>query len=84
MNNSDMPAMPIPEEQFDRACDGVFIATGLTKREKFAAMAMQGLTSSANIDVRANSELLAETSVYIADALLAALSTTAVKGKDDE
>jgi hypothetical protein len=39
MKNADMPAMPISEEDTDRLNEGVFICTGLTKREYFAAHA---------------------------------------------
>lgn len=75
MNNADMSAMPIPEEGvamwwFDPkdTQKGTIEASGLTKRERVAAMALQGMladdggyTSSAD---------LAGYAVECADALL--------------
>lgn len=55
---------------------GEVIETGLTKRELFAAMAMQGL--SANPDPQVSSwggQQTAQCAVAFADALLAALET---------
>jgi hypothetical protein len=71
MNNRDMPAIghagPVGEKAF--AC-----APGLTKRELFAAIAMQGLLSNADPDTNAwGAEEAAKYSVTQADALLAAL-----------
>jgi len=49
MNNSDMPAMPnlegldVNDEPYQHT-----VYTGLTKREHFAAMAMQGMLSNTN------------------------------------
>jgi hypothetical protein len=46
MNNADMPAMAIPPAQFTDMDGSRFVATGtngLTKREHFAGLAMQGL-----------------------------------------
>ena len=66
MNNADMPAMPIGEQ-----IDGVNmnpICNGLTKREHFAAVAMQGLLGDHTID--GSLESIANTSVRFADALL--------------
>lgn len=66
MTNTDMPAMPV---------DGTL--RGLTKREYFAAMAMQGLTSSPTeaekLSHAANKSLkvfVVEQAVAFADALL--------------
>ena len=44
MNNADMPAMPIEINGFGQYAPAAY--TGLTKREQFAAMAMQGMLSS--------------------------------------
>jgi len=55
---------------------GEVVETGLTKRELFAAMAMQGL--SANPDPQVSSwggQQTAQCAVAFADALLAALDT---------
>ncbi len=46
MNNADMPAMPISEEDTDRIDVGVKIYTGLSKREHFAGLAMQAILSN--------------------------------------
>ncbi len=72
MKNADLPAMPIEFNGFgqyapERHC-------GLTKREMFASMAMQGLTSVDNFsDDNETISRMAEWSVKCADALLAAL-----------
>lgn len=69
MKNADMPAMPVVE--FD---DNVGSKDGLTKREYFAAMAMQGILSSVleqGVDV--GRDQVAIDSVRMADALLAEL-----------
>ncbi len=55
---------------FPKRADGA-PQTGLTKREYFAAMAMQGLAS-----VEGNIEHMAHDAVKIADALLAELEKT--------
>ena len=82
MNNSDMPAMPQSDdtiEQWNDSTDpsaGTYFATGLTKREHFAGLAMQGLLSNANGLIQANSQAgfansIAELAFSCADALLA-------------
>jgi len=66
MNNADKPAMPIGEQM-----DGAYLnptCNGLTKREHFAVMAMQGLLSCDG-----NMHDAAEVAVKQADALLKAL-----------
>lgn len=43
MKNGDMPAMPLSQEMNDRLEEGYFyVGNGLTKREHFAGLAMQG------------------------------------------
>ncbi len=74
-NNGDMPANPcgdtfVYDKAFESATKVVCGGKGLTKREHFAALAMQGLLSC---DVKDSVEVFARTSVEIADALLAAL-----------
>lgn len=72
MKNADMPAMPFTE--YDG--DGVIYHQhpGLTKRELFAAMAMQGLMLYRTENGQEPSQDdLARWSVSQADALLAAL-----------
>ncbi len=65
MNNADMPAMPsLIEWQAD-------FRSGLTKREHFAGLAMQGfLASNGNRSIRGSIPTIA---VEYADALLAEL-----------
>lgn len=77
-NNGNLPAMPITVT--DTYCNFVNTVgveaekiSGLTKREQFAAMAMQGLLSH-NSNWRPTS--VAKASVDYADALLAELEKT--------
>jgi hypothetical protein len=48
MKNENKPAFPVSEETTDRIDQGVEIYYGLTKREYFAAKAMQGIMSNPN------------------------------------
>jgi hypothetical protein len=83
MNNSDMPAMP-PASDFcqlwvdDRdPKKGTVEALGLTKREHFAGLAMQGwLARCANTphSHKLEPEGMARVAVEMADALLAELN----------
>ena len=66
MENSNKPAYPISEEMTDRIDSGITIYTGLTKREYFAGLAMQGICT----DDRLSPVLIAELAVSIADELL--------------
>jgi hypothetical protein len=75
MNNSDMPAAPIGPYQYINE-DGSFVnggATGLTKREHFAGLAMQALVSHYGADGASDCAILA---CKYADALLKALETS--------
>ena len=68
MNNGDKPASPID----------VYIADGWygnTKREHFAAMAMQGLLANNKSTGENLYKDMAEVAVFAADALLAALES---------
>ena len=72
MNNSDMPAMPVTDS------NGPFMqpagpSVGLSKREHFAAMAMQGLMSAGIAGRHNRLEVLIPEAVRAADALLKAL-----------
>ena len=67
MKNSDMPAMPIVDELSN---DEIEIFHGLTKREHFAGLAMQGFAASSEMMMN---EVVADLSVQWADALLAEL-----------
>lgn len=66
MDNGNEPAYPLTE---DSPRTGPRTWFGLTKREYFAAMAMQGMTSNNSITV----ETVAAWAVQYADALLAEL-----------
>lgn len=79
MENADMPAMPISEEETDRMEAGVKIFTGLTKREMMAMAAMQGLCAHSG-DYYLFAELASD-AVNYADALLAELERTKGESK---
>jgi hypothetical protein len=79
MNNADMPANPIVNSDgfptlgsfFESTADGGPEAIGLTKREHFAGLAMQGILASyGNRTMRCSTHQMA---VEYADALLAEL-----------
>lgn len=86
IKNGDLPAMPVDTAQlYESRCNGgswELGSLGLTKREQFAAMAMQGLLSGNNADCglyETSAEWvknLTEASVEFADALLAELERT--------
>lgn len=61
-------AFPIPTEKV------FFGRDGLTKREYFAALAMQGMLTSSNMNWKPNDAELGEFAVMAADNLLAALN----------
>ena len=91
MNNKDSPAMPfttqewfadVKEEKLRELIEGT---CGLTKREHFAGLAMQGLLANSGGVIQSNhmsgtgwcngdAKSMAELSVDCADALLAELS----------
>ena len=73
--NGNMPASPMDSASALRAEEGHYdvFAYGLTKREHFAAMAMQGIISSGNLIGEPNKDLLAKHSTEYADSLLKAL-----------
>lgn len=75
MRNADIPAMPVVDNKGSpfndlpkEAC-----TLGLTKREHFAAMAMQGLLAGPHAEADCGIEGLAHDAVLAADALLSAL-----------
>ena len=84
MSKADESAFPSYEfEVLENVGIKVHSGGGLTKREIFAAMALQGLLSDTRIadgfsDIKKFKEHLAEASVGYADALLAELA----KGKE--
>lgn len=70
MKNADLPAMPIGEQ-----IDGVNlnpICNGLTKREYFAGLAMQGMLANEGYNA-SMPDVLIEEAISHADALLKAL-----------
>ena len=74
MNNSDMPTVPIATSTFTDPNGITYLdveSKGLTKREHFAGLAMQGLMSDEAGYLRWSD--LAKDSVAVADALLKAL-----------
>lgn len=80
MKNANMPAMPVSArkvyEIHTNDADGYTSASaGLTKREYFAGLAMQGLTTACGEDGQwsHNPEIAADAAVAYADALLAEL-----------
>ncbi len=83
MTNQDDPVYPIP-------FDGTIPKTGLTKREHFAAMAMQGMMSldpremisMADPKIGTIGEWVAKNSVTMADALINELNRTEDKKHD--
>lgn len=79
--NGDLPAMPFTQEPFPiEAISENFgaVAAGLSKRELFAAMAMQGLLSCGATykGSTTNRDLLARDAISHADTLLAELERT--------
>lgn len=77
MKNADMPAFPLFYEQKE---DGDIVETGkafgLTKREYFAGLAMQGILAG-DVEGEISSDDLAVYSVKQADSLLSLLQKTA-------
>jgi hypothetical protein len=86
MNNADMPAMPQSGDNIEQWNDprnpsaGTYFADGLTKREHFAGLAMQGILSNSVMGDSALHEKhedwvkdISDSSLQFADALLAAL-----------
>lgn len=70
MSNANDSAFPL-SANFK---DGHEVTYGLTKRELFAAMAMQGILSTETADDSFTGTLVAKRSVAFADALLAELA----------
>lgn len=77
----NQPAFPVSEETTDRIDQGIKIYSGISKREYFAAMAMQGLlasfTEKAAIGAWGSElELVAKTATEVADAIMKVLNKT--------
>ena len=80
MKNSNEPAFlrPYSRDEFSGdSPESHWASMGLTKRELFAAMAMQGLCESVGYsrlkDFTVSAIALAENALYVADAMLAEL-----------
>ena len=71
MKNADKPINPIPEH-FDKYQNENI---GLTKREYFAGLAMQGILANSSLN-NLKEETVAEISVLCADKLLEQLENT--------
>ena len=79
IKNGDLPAMPVKGHCVDASgayCGDVVYSSGISKREQFAAIAMQGLLSSLTSNDDLTPAQLAKASVMNADALLAELERT--------
>jgi hypothetical protein len=70
MENGNKPAHPINKDHVDGRD-----YKGLTKREYFAGLAMQGILANASQDFSILERDVAHTSVCMADALLKSLET---------
>lgn len=70
MKNADLPAMPISNELGDLNSLCVSESIGLTKREYFAAMAMQGLLAEGIAGSHKHLNQLVSNAVKCADELL--------------
>jgi hypothetical protein len=68
MSRGDDSAFPVA------ASEKSLLVYGLTIREHFAGLAMQGLLASGGNDVHANFEFCASNAVSLADAIIAELS----------
>jgi hypothetical protein len=76
MENKNQPAYPVSEEATDRIENGITIFSGLTKREYFAAMAMQGILAKCYTEggfIKSEIEDIVHDSCAFADLLLAEL-----------
>lgn len=77
MKNADMPATPTPKGLLDELTHQcVTESLGLTKREHFAGLAMQGILSNSGLVGRMDDgaiEWVAKSAFRAADALLAEL-----------
>lgn len=69
--NPNAPVFPTPPEHYELKDKGQ--TPGLTKREAFAAMAMQGICAGPDF-AGMSEETIAESAVSQADALIAALN----------
>jgi hypothetical protein len=76
-NNKNQPAFPVLEVK--QLGDKLLLdcaAVGVSKREYFAGLALQGLIACADVKFASTAENFARHAVEIADALLSELSKT--------
>jgi hypothetical protein len=79
MENKNQPAYPVIEETTDRIDEGMKIYSGLSKREKIAAKALQWLLANPDYNCPSDPKKLptttsfAKAALHYADALLAEL-----------
>ncbi len=78
IKNGDLPAMPITEAPIVAECAAAWpdrAMVGLTKREQFASMALQGILSNAGANLTSEDlpSVAALLSIRVADLLLAEL-----------
>ena len=78
MNNADMPAMPVTDAKGLYKQESGLVSIGLTKREHFAGLAMQGILTTVGTMWSEDADECALYAVKYADALLKAL------GKDND
>ena len=79
-DNFALPAMPLSQHMNNRLEDGIWDeGTGITKREYFAGIALQGLCVNVgrNGFHDGDKEALAQASLDYADAILKAIEATA-------
>jgi len=91
LETKNLPAFPISEEETDRIEGGIDIYYGLTKREYFAAKAMQAIISNPNIKRHTTRERIKEDiekfsiiSVEYADGLISALENDPLNEDEED
>lgn len=79
MTNGNDPAFSRAEVPAEGRYEGSVSQIGLTKREWFAGMAMQGLCAGSPVDI--SEDKIVSWSISMADALIAALNQKPEEGK---
>tara|TARA_R110000803_G_scaffold194042_1_gene257039 strand:+ start:44 stop:283 length:240 start_codon:yes stop_codon:yes gene_type:complete len=73
MSNANMPAMPVTDAKGPYKQESGLVSIGLTKREHFAGLAMQGILTTVGTMWSEDADECALYAVKYADALLKAL-----------
>ena len=73
MSNADMPAMPVTDAKGPYKQESGLVSIGLTKREHFAGLAMQGILTTVGTMWSEDADECALYAVEYANALLKAL-----------